>query len=170
MQEVVTKAFILSWISQGEGDSRVTLYTEVLGKVIAKARSVRKIDSKLAGHLEPLMLSQVRLVQKKGYQIVDALGIKSFKTDDAKKLTEMLSALGMINVLTNEEEPDQDLWQLLEAGKIISKEILKVLGFDPEHASCGECRNSSPKHFLIKQMYYVCGPCLKTLPLPSFKV
>lgn len=159
MNEVTTKAFIVSWADQSEGDARVTLYTEALGKIVAKARSVRKINSRLAGHLEPLTLSKVRLVHKKGYQIVDALAVKSFKTNEAKKVIEMLSALGMINALTNEEEPDQDLWNLLEVGNITSKDILRVLGFDPEHASCSECNTKAPKHFLLKQMYYVCGPC-----------
>jgi len=159
MNEFVTKAVVLDVFDQGEADLCVILYTQERGKIVAKAKSARKINSRLVAHLQPLTLTKVRLVNKKGYQVVDAL--QERKTLRVGEETKYLSLGKLIEALTNEEDPDPDLWNLLESGEIASQKVLTVLGFDVQHATCGHCQSQKPKHFLIKEMYYVCEGCFK---------
>jgi len=73
MQEYVTEAVVLDTVPSAELDVRVSLFTKKFGKLVARAKSVKKITSKLAGHLEPGNIIKIRLVEKKGLQLVDAL-------------------------------------------------------------------------------------------------
>ena len=61
-----TKAIVLKREDIFEADRLYHLYTEDFGKVRAIAGSVRKINAKLTGHLEPFNLVCVELMTKKG--------------------------------------------------------------------------------------------------------
>ncbi len=61
-----TNAIILKREDIFEADRIYHLYTEDFGRVRTLAGSVRKINSKLAGHLEPFNLIWVELMSKKG--------------------------------------------------------------------------------------------------------
>ena len=65
MQECVTEALVLLKEPFSEYDARITLYTRLNGKLWAKAKSVRKITSKLNAHLEPGMVTLIRLTTRK---------------------------------------------------------------------------------------------------------
>jgi len=170
MQEITTKAVVLSRANVGEANSLLTLYTQELGLVRAVARSTQSLKSKLSAHLEPLTLSNVRLVRKNQFTITDALVEKNFLTliqssdlgQDKKlhRLQELLNIFALIQETASPEQPDQELWELLENGKVFSKEILKVIGLDPDHAICNQCESARPTHFLIKEGYYLCSSCL----------
>ena len=59
-----------------EIDAQIVLYTRDFGKVLAKAKSARKMTSKLNGHLQPLNFINARLIEKTPvgrFQVVDAL-------------------------------------------------------------------------------------------------
>ncbi|PIR87111.1 MAG: hypothetical protein COU11_02695 [Candidatus Harrisonbacteria bacterium CG10_big_fil_rev_8_21_14_0_10_49_15] len=171
MQEVSTRAIVLGSYPAGEADLRVTLYTEEVGKVRARVRSARKLGSKLAAHVQPLMLSHVRLVQKNTVQVVDALSIKNFKQDllesdlpkdrQHRRLREMLAVFRMVDEMTLDEQPDKALFALLAGGAVFGKEILSVLGFDPLHASCSRCGSAQAKHFNIADTEYLCARCFR---------
>ncbi len=76
MHEYVTKAVVLDKATHGgEVDARYSFFTERYGKIRAKAKSSRKIVSKLAGHLEPGTLASVRIIEQHGTQVIDALKI-----------------------------------------------------------------------------------------------
>lgn len=64
-----TNAIILKRENAFEADRVYHLYTEDFGKVRAIAGSVRKINAKLAGHLEPFNVVWVELMTKKGGDI-----------------------------------------------------------------------------------------------------
>ena len=116
MVEYFTEALVLDKEDSGDLDARIILYTEDLGKITAKAKSVKRITSKLNGHLEPLNFIQVRLVEKNGFQIVDALTIANsanFKENPAvffrllnfiKFFKEMYSKHKSLIVVENEED------------------------------------------------------------------
>lgn len=169
MQEIVTKAVVLDRFTTGESNSLVILYTQDLGLIKASAKSSRSLKSKLSGHLEPLTLAQVRLVKKNQFTIVDALAIKNFSSllgrsqvshaQTLQRQRELLSIFKFIAQSAALEQPDQELWMLLEQGKVFTKDILKVLGLDPAHAICNQCEAPNPTHFLINEGYYLCAKC-----------
>ena len=73
MQEYVTDAIVLTKRASGEFDGRYSLFTKKFGKMTGRAKSSRKITSKLSGHLEPGNAVKARFIEQKGTQIVDAL-------------------------------------------------------------------------------------------------
>lgn len=158
MNEYVTKALVLDRETAGEYDSRVFLFTESLGRLTARARSSRKINSKLSGHLEPLTVVQVRLVEKSGFQVVDAVTINS-DLKRSTKLREMAVVLSMIKKLTSHHQPDKDLWDLIERGELLGRPFLKVMGFDPDHARCNQCEVAMPSYFVVTDALYRCKAC-----------
>jgi len=86
LSEFFTEAIVLDREELGEFDSRIFLYTKILGKVAARAQSARKITSKLSAHIEPLNLVNARLVYGKNFQLVDALRFQKLGKDFLKIL------------------------------------------------------------------------------------
>src|SRR3989344_1920811 len=84
-----TKAIVLRREDSFEADRLYHLYTEDFGKIRAMAGSVRKINAKLAGHLEPFNLVWVELMTKKGGGLF------------------VSTALSEINLLGNNASPNQ---------------------------------------------------------------
>lgn len=163
MQEHSTRALVIDIDRANESDARVTLYTELLGKVVARARSLYKPKSKLAAHLQPLTLTQVRLVEKHGIQVVDSLTERRLITTDTPKVValELLGVARLISELTHEYQPDNQLWEVIRSGNLMSRELLRVLGFDPDHAGCHECRSPRPQHFILRDSVYLCANCFQ---------
>lgn len=162
MTEYFTEAVVLDKEDLRDFDSRICLYSKDLGKIMAKATSVRKIVSKLAAHLEPGNLIQVRLVGKNVFQIVDALKISNFP-----RTSETVIGLNLIKELTSEGQPDNELWQLLKAGDLSGGKLLGVLGFGQEFASCQNCGADDPAHFLLNELEYYCAACFIKAGRPS---
>ena len=119
MEEYFTEALVLDKEPIGESDSLISLYTKELGKITARAISIRKITSKLSSHLEPLNFVDARLVHKNRFQVVDAL-----KT--GRLNSKAIGTLHLIKDLSGEGEPDRDLWNLLKKGNFEGDEELEV--------------------------------------------
>jgi DNA repair protein RecO (recombination protein O) len=158
MQEYFTKALMLGQENFGDSDRKIYMFTEDLGKVSAKAKSARKIISKLAGHLEPLSFSDVRLLEKGNFQVADALSFKK-----APKNKENAEFLNFIKEMTFELQPDRRLWTEIkkilfrkESEKIPYGEILKIMGFDPRFARCFVCQNKSVVAFSKTEQDFLC--------------
>jgi len=160
--EYYTEAVVLDKEDSGDFDSRIFLYCKDLGKVVAKATSVRKIVSKLASHLEPGNLVQVRLVRKNAFRIVDAL-----KISNLPKKWEILGMLNLIKELTAEGQPDFELWDLLKKEELNGERVLGILGFGTEFAVCQNCAAADPAHFLLNELTYYCVACFIRAGRPS---
>lgn len=80
-----TNAIILKRENIFEADRLYHLYTEDFGKVRTIAGSAQKINSKLAGHLEPFNLIWVELMSKRNGDlfITTALSCKEFLNQNA---------------------------------------------------------------------------------------
>lgn len=162
MNDYSTKALVLSFEDSGEFDKTIYLYTKELGKVIAKAKSVRKITSKLAGHLQPLNFIRVRLIEKKGFQIADALDVSSIKAS-----SQSLEFISFIKDMTFEFQQDKKIWFLIKEalrelkikGKISYEKLLNVLGFSPKFAVCRVCESKSVSFFSKKEQIFLCRRC-----------
>ena len=127
MTEYVMDAVVLGKEPTGDYDMTVTLFTETLGKVSARATSARKITSKLAAHVEPGLLTTVRLTAKNGrtngsrFQLTDALSKDHLFTD--------YIFLDTVDKVTLGGAHDHDLWQFLSRGVPSQEELLAVSGF-----------------------------------------
>lgn len=158
MREYLTEAIVLDREISGETDARIFLYTRELGRVMARARSAGFITSRLSSYLQPLRRVQVRLVEKNGIQVVDALPV-----GESNRLSpEKVGLCQIVRSLTSEHHPDEQLWNELIAPKTSALKILTVLGFDPRHATCHMCEAANPEYFSSRDAHYYCVKCVKT--------
>src|SRR3989338_2833825 len=179
MVELVTEAVVFDKEDLGESDSRIFLYTRDLGKIIAKAKSARKITSKLAAHLQPLNYITVRLAAKKdfdgrGFQITDALlrnEAPNSRINNSDNLKKAIKIVRLINLAVPENTPDQALWNFiyqLSAGEGNFKlsDAFQLLGFNPAFASCELCGKGKPDYFFGEKEIFVCRTCGSGLGAP----
>lgn len=153
MFEYYTEAIVLDKEDLGDCDSRVFLYTKEFGRIAAKAKSLRKITSKLAGHLEPLNIVQVRLLAND--QAVDAL-----KIGQLPRTLKSVAVINLIKEISADGQADPELWKLLQGGKFTGHQVLSILGFNPALALCQICSVQSPENFLYKTLDFLCSHCL----------
>jgi recombinational DNA repair protein (RecF pathway) len=159
MIEYFTSALVLDAEDVGELDKRVFLYTKELGKVGAKARSTRKITSKLSAYLEPFNFVKIRLIEKNGFQVVDALNF-----DKVEISPENSVFLQFIKEMTFEFQPDKQLWFYLRRKKFSYRQVLKILGFDPDFAVCQICGRKSVAYFSKTEQTFFCRQCAFKIP------
>lgn len=171
MQEYVNNAIVLRKDPQGDLDGRYVVFTERMGKVIAKAKSSRKITSKLASHLEPGTIGKIRFIENHSTQIIDAL--------KARQSPASIADLHFLSQLLPELQPEPELWDMLagraadsgdaegaiaDAGKFSWIKVLAILGWDPEEAICGSCGKSRPAFFYVPRQEFFCADCVRKLP------
>ena len=63
IEKYTTPALVVESFDQGEHDRVYKLFTRDFGLIMAHAKSIRKLESKLRAHTRPRMLSLVTLVQ-----------------------------------------------------------------------------------------------------------
>ena len=88
-----TEAIIIKKIKLGEADRILTLYTPDRGKVEAVAKGVRRPKSKMAGHLELLTYSQIRLAR--GRNLDTIIGSQTLDSFMPLKEDLWLTSLGL---------------------------------------------------------------------------
>ncbi len=161
MLDFVTEAIILKKEPLGDFNATYTFFTKDVGKVTARATSVRKITSRLSAHLEPGLLSQIRLVAKKGtlgnrshFQVVDALLDHRIFIDHT--FLEMVSQMMLLS------QADQTLWNFLLTGNTDKKAILTLCGFGGEQ-SCVNC-NSPAVTLYHPDQEFMCENCSFSIP------
>jgi len=167
MTEYFTSALVLDTEDSGELDKSIYLYTKELGKVVAKAKSIRKITSKLAGHLQPLNFVRIRLVEKNGFQVTDALDLERIKPSQ-----QALAVLQFIKEMTFELQPDKNLWFLIKKTfqdlknnkKISYRPLLGVLGFAPDFSRCNVCASKFVAYFSKTEQVFLCRRCSSKVP------
>lgn len=159
MQEYVTSAVSLRKYPQGDLDGRYTLFTERFGRMTGKAKSSRKITSKLAPHLEPGTILRVRFIEAHGTQIIDAL-------KEGKAAISLIN-LQFLSMLLPEGQPESEIWHMISEGRFSWKDAFAVLGWDPEDALCASCGTRKGMHFYIPRQEFFCDACIRKLPLKT---
>ncbi|MEX2436723.1 MAG: recombination protein O N-terminal domain-containing protein [Candidatus Paceibacterota bacterium] len=165
MNEIITDAVVLLNQPQNDIDRSIVLLTKELGVIRAKAISGSKMTSKLSPHLNPLNLVKVRLINKNSFIVADALTENNFKNirEDESKLKNALESLFLIQFLTPQETPDDNLWNEVVDGlkleSINKSNILTVLGYSPELSTCFECNSKETEHFLYEDQIFACNNC-----------
>jgi DNA repair protein RecO (recombination protein O) len=151
-----TEAVIIKKIKLGEADRILTLYTPDHGKIEAVAKGIRRPKSKLAGHLELLTYSQIRLARGRNLDtIIGSQTIDSFMTlkNDLWLTSYGLYAGELINQFTVEHLPNPPLFQLLlQTLQHISRAVnadlslryfelhlLELVGYRPQLQECVSC-------------------------------
>lgn len=169
MIEYYTEGIVLDRNPRGDIDGSTTIYTKDLGKIIAFTKSIRKITSKLSGHLMPGNKVRLRIVENKSIQAIDALSEKS-KCDMAK----LLPFLHFIDEVVPQGEKDANFWYLIN--EIIEKcyfepesyhYILGVLGYGVDDAVCENCKSHIIAHFSMTDIIFLCDDCMKTSHLAA---
>ncbi|MDP2709228.1 MAG: DNA repair protein RecO [bacterium] len=176
-------AIILNRRSHAEGDGRVAAYSRERGKLDLAVRGMKKIKSKLAGHLEPLTLVNIMAVRGRQYDYVGAAmsencyaGLKR----DLEKLNAAGQAVNVFNKLVKTGEADEKLFILLKDFlqaldsrelRVASCELLLnlfifklliELGHQPELNFCVNCRVEimpAGMKFDFERGGLVCGRC-----------
>lgn len=155
MHEYQSEAVVLDAAPVGEADTRFSLFTERFGRIVARAKSARKITSKLTPHLQVGDVADVRIVEKNGLRLADAL--------KSRRLPHAPNDLRMLNRMMHDAERDSGLWQTLQSPAYDWRAMLKLLGWDPTHASCIHCARRATA-FLIGTQEFACNVHASKLP------
>jgi len=159
-----TKAIILNRQPFREVDSRAVIYSWDKGKLELIARGTKRIFSKLAGHLEPISLSQIMVVRGKQFDYIGSavnencyFNIKN----DLEKLQSAGQAIGLFNKLIKEDGGNdaelffgllKDFLNILNNDQCLminvqllyhffALKLLVALGYGPELYNCLICKN-----------------------------
>ena len=171
MREYSTEAVVLDKESIGDLDALVSLYTPEHGKVVARAKSVRKITSKLASSLEIANIITARILESENHQIVDAFSLSRGEQwrESLDSLRELVDFLTCVKEITSEGESEIRLWETIQgifasrphSLKPYYRNLLASVGFDPRHARCEGCKNQKPDYFIPRDSIFICKRCFK---------
>ena len=135
----------------------MTLFTKDYGKIEAVAKGVRRPKSKMAGHLELLTHSMVRLARGKNLDtVIGSQTIESYMAikNDLWLTSSALYAAELVNQFTPERVANTGLFQLLlETLNHLSQainpdltlryfelQLLDLVGYKPQLQECVSCR------------------------------
>jgi DNA repair protein RecO (recombination protein O) len=156
-REYQTEAIIIKKIKLGEADRILTLFTPDYGKIEAVAKGIRRPKSKMAGHLELLTYSQIRLARGRNLDtIIGTQTIDSLMTlkNDLWLTTYGLYASELINQFTADHAVNSPLFGLFletlrrlgEANnseltlRYFETQLFDQTGYKPQLQECVSCR------------------------------
>jgi len=178
MEYYSTLAFVLKQEPIKEYDRRYIFFTQEFGKLSLSASGARKINAKLAGHLEIPTLAQIQFTMSHNQRLITALEETPYL--EIKKKKKALSAAfwitDLVNELMIEKQTDSDVWRLLfDTFYFLEKNIdkfpeiadfawiyfnaqfLKILGFSPFLDGCIECGSKiNNKFFSFEKKGIIC--------------
>ncbi|MBI2459330.1 MAG: DNA repair protein RecO [Parcubacteria group bacterium] len=155
------KVIILNRWPFAEDHGRVAVYSLERGRLELVVRGLKKIKSKLAGHLEPITLANIMAVRGRQYDYAGAAvseqGYFNIK-NDLEKIAAAGQAFRVFNKIIKADQADQEIFELLKnflavlnrtaAGKVSPEllawlfifKLLVKLGHKPELYYCVNCR------------------------------
>ena len=151
-----TPAIVLRQRRLGDADKIITFYSANFGKLEAVAKGVRRIKSRLAGHVEPLNHGSYMIAHGRNLDIVtQAQTVENFPhlRDDLARLSRALYAAELVDRATEEREENFALYRLLldtlrrlatrddldTVLRFFEMMLLAQLGYRPELRHCVEC-------------------------------
>lgn len=166
-------AIVLKKKEVGETDRLYTLYTEEQGKIRVVAKGIRKPEAKLASQLETLTCGHIIVVKGRGTgKIAGAVAEATYPNlrKDFDVLKRVLESIGVFERLVDTDEPDRELYRLLESYLSLSDSLVRDgkpekidclsegflfrffahLGYEIETGTCvisGEKLRSGDRHF-----------------------
>jgi DNA repair protein RecO (recombination protein O) len=121
-------AIVLGKRETGETDRLYTLYTREAGKITTMAKGVRKPTAKLASQLENGSQVGVTVIRGRGIgKIAGAIAEERFSSlrSDYEVYQLILTTLDRVRTLTEPEESDFEVYDLLQQFLHLSEELLK---------------------------------------------
>jgi DNA repair protein RecO (recombination protein O) len=178
------KGIILKKQDYRESDRLFIIYTDELGKIEAVAKGVKKIKSKMAGHLDLFFeIDFMVALGKTYYQIAGADIRKNFnnmKKDLAKTVLGSF-CLEIVDNFVKPGHPDYKIYRLLREFlnvlnnsdkknflenyallKFFIIKLMSLLGWEPELYNCLKCKNKimpNGNFFDAGRGGLVCGKC-----------
>lgn len=174
------KAIILNRKSFSECDSRVVVYSRENGKLELTARGAKKIKSKLAGHLEPISLTDIMVIRGRRYDYVGAAVSENYFSNIKNDLAKLIlagRAVKVVEKLIKPGLPDEKIFELLKdyfkalaAAKdnfemaiwFFILKFMAELGHQPELSVCLNCGKKilpEKNRFDLARGGLVCGRC-----------
>ncbi len=170
MKEYLTPAIVLRTGPRGEFDRFVDLYTRNFGRIGARVVGGRRILSKLTPHLSVMSVANVRLVQKGGFTVTDALaqsGYSAFKKNIGQ-FSKFQDLIFLIREMAPKGLADLRLWheflRSFQTTRINFRIFLKLLGYDPVIASCELCGRGKVDYFYVGDQSFLCVKCSGQIP------
>ena len=151
-----TQAIVLRQRKLGEADKIVTLFSSHHGKIDAVAKGVRRTKSRMAGHLEPLVLGSYLLAEGRELDIVtQAETVEGFPglRGDLDRISRGLYCAELVDRLTPERSEGNPIFRLLSetlavldqapdidlAVRRFEMHFLDLLGYRPAMEACAIC-------------------------------
>tara|TARA_B100000700_G_C15062854_1_gene867130 strand:+ start:8340 stop:9149 length:810 start_codon:yes stop_codon:yes gene_type:complete len=168
---VKTSAIVLGHRRLGDADRIVTMVTPQYGKVDAVAKGALRPKSKLAGHVEPLTLTEVSLAHGRSLDIITQaqtlnayLPIKS----DLQKMSTAFYLLELTNRFLIEDVDARQIFELLDISllrlsdrkksqlvtRVFEFSLLRIIGVKPELMKCvitGEDVDADKCYWSVRQ-------------------
>lgn len=157
-----TPAIVLRQRKLGDADKIITLYSANFGKIDAVAKGVRRITSRLAGHVEPLSHGNFMFAHGRNLDIVTQVQtVETFNAvrDDLDRLSRALYVAELVDRATEERAENFPLFRLLlnslrrlaEASdldltvRFFEISLLAELGYRPQLENCASCHRVLPR-------------------------
>lgn len=114
-----TQGIIIKRANLGEVDRLLTVYTKDLGKILVRAKAVRKSQSKLKGHLELFLQSHFLIAPGKNLDIITGAETIERFSELHQRLPCLAAAYYLSEVIDKTmagPEKDNQIWQLILSG------------------------------------------------------
>jgi|SRR3989338_5453175 len=173
-----TPALILKKQNLGETDRILTIFSPILGKKRVIAKAVRRPLSKMAGHLDTMMLSQIILTDEDELpKITSALLAEPFEEirNSLELLENAYSIIKIIERVTVEDISERPIFQLIvdTMTRLNHRErwdtnwlyflakLTSLLGVSISKFDCGSCGNKIISHgyWRILEHKFACFNC-----------
>ncbi len=177
-----TEAIVLKHADLGEADRILTLYTPNYGKIKAVAKGVRKMKSKLGGHVEPLTQCSLMLSKGRNLEIVSqGQCLESFIEirNDLWLTAQALYLAELTDSFTFEHIENYPVYRLLLDAlhqipetpsieilfRFYEIQLLGHMGYQPQLFKCLNCNNALEpveNYFSISGGGILCSQCAHT--------
>lgn len=173
-----TKAIILSSYPYREHDRIISFYSSDYGRLEARARGTRKIQSKLAGHLEPFLEVELLLANGKFWDILASsrtLMANELIRGDVACVASASVCAEAVKLITKPLAADKRVYDLLKNvfGEISQNkakqreavikflwQLLHLSGFAPEINKCINCKQGAGSgYFSFEGGGLLCAAC-----------
>jgi len=114
-----TQGIIIKRANSGEVDRLLTIYTKDFGKILVRAKSVRKNQSKLKGHLELFLQSHFLIAPGKNLDIITGAETIERFSELHQRLPCLAAAYYLSEIIDKTmagPEKDIQIWQLILSG------------------------------------------------------
>lgn len=157
-----TRAIILSSYPYREHDRIVSFFSDAFGRIEARARGVRKLGSKLAGHLEPFIKTELLLANGRRWDILAGSRTHDPRAAIRADIGKTAAASVCVEAVKRATRPfsrEHGVYELLdqallsvERARAASEEahlatrfvweLISQMGFAPELGRCINCKRA----------------------------